>query len=116
MEAAALARKNLEATKHGRQRAKNISPDQMLLSYCYTFMNEITIYGRKIELSVAKSEYRRPAPRFGKIIFEGDDPKLIPTPVRDANSSNMRRPEWDRLCVLRPEVLDFIKKAKNAKL
>jgi hypothetical protein len=110
MKAAALAQTELENTPNAKRRAQNVPPDDLALSYCYTFMNKITFYGRQIQYDkrVTPSEYRRPIPnRHGKLVFDGEMAKLIPH-ARPADGSNMQRPSWDRLCVLRPDVLDVI--------
>jgi hypothetical protein len=115
MKAYELAQTELRGTPHRQRREQNVPTENMAESYCYTFMNEITIYGRKIEYHprVAQSPYRRPIPSHGKIVFDGEVPKLIQ--YTDPTRSDMQRPGWDNLHVLLPDVLDVIEKLKSEK-
>lgn len=49
MKASELAQTELENTPNAERRAQNVPPDDLALSYCYTFMNKITFYGRQIQ-------------------------------------------------------------------
>jgi hypothetical protein len=114
MEAVELAQTELKDTVYGRRLAQSAPAGGLALSYCYTFVGQISLYGSRIEYDrrVTPSDHRRHIPHWPcKIVLDGGAPKLIPH--QKVDSSDMQRPTWDRLYVLRPNVLDFIEQLKN---
>jgi hypothetical protein len=116
MEAVELAQTELKDTNDGKARGARSAPsDALALSYCYTFTSMINLYGRRIEYDrrVTPSDFRRAItnPIHSKIVIDGGLPKLVPR--LKFYDSNMQRPIWDRLCVLRLQVAEAIEILKN---
>jgi hypothetical protein len=107
-----IARTQLSATPYGAALEKNSTPGQPISPYYYSI--GVTRYGREIQYDPRRTQekYRRPigAAPF-KAVLDGDTIKLMPQ--IDPRSTDIQRPRWDRIYILKPKLLEAIERIKK---